>query len=700
MRKIFTATVLVLGCAILGEPGATTNAGISPSISPEQAKALAVNNLHEMPGGFRLTHPRRSVELTPQGLRLEGRRGAPAWTWQLASITSSTGAQIADPGPLAPLAVEPTLIRYDRCSILEEYRFKVDTVEQLFTIPEPLPLGGADLVVTGTIRCDGDLERTDDGWLWRGARGEVTLGEVTVLDAAGRQLPAHFEVTGTSTRVIVDGEGLLEANYPVVIDPELGSNDYRISDMGPDGDPDYDAFDAAIAYNSINNTYLVVWAGDDTQGGLIENEYEIFGQLLTGITGSQTGYGDVRISFAGGTGSAATRAFRPAVAFNSQYNQFLVVWSADNPEDGCVDNEFEIWGQVVDMVLLPLFGGNFRISFNGGSGDPNFDADYPAVVYNPDLDHYLVVWEGDHNGFGMVDGESEIWAQRVYSTGILVGSNLRMSDMGGSGDPNFGAFSPDVAYNTRDHEYLIVWQGDDDTGGLVDDEFEIYGQLIDVDGVGVGPNDYRLSDMGGIGDPDYDAFHPAVAYNSLNNEYLVVWQGDDNVGGLLNNEYEVFSQRLDADLGGLGSNDYRLSDVGGIGDTTFNVAWGPEVAYNRILNQYMVVWGGEDNVGGMVNNEWEIFAQMLTWNIQGLGPNDERISDACGIGELSCQTFSPVVAANTRNGQFMVAWHGDDTVGDMVLGEYEIFTQRMDGMAIFVDGFESNDTSQWDSAVP
>ena len=234
----------------------------------------------------------------------------------------------------------------------------------------------------------------------------------------------------------------------------------------------------------------------------------------------------------------------------------------------------------------------------------------------------------------------------------------------------------------------------------MDNEFEIFSQRISPTGGGLGTNDYRLSDMGGTGDADFDAFAPAVAYNSRRNQYLVVWQGDDNVGGLVNNEFEVFSQRLTATITGLGSNDYRLSDVGGVGDSDYDVQWGPNIAYNPILDQYLVVWSGEDNVGGMINNEWEVFAQGLTWKVTGIGPNDERISDAAGIGEQTFRVFTPVVAANSRNGQFMVAWDGEDNVGGLVLGEQEIFVQRMDGMAIFVDGFEANSTSMWSEVVP
>jgi hypothetical protein len=60
----------------------------------------------------------------------------------------------------------------------------------------------------------------------------------------------------------------------------------------------------------------------------------------------------------------------------------------------------------------------------------------------------------------------------------------------------------------------------------------------------VGANDFRLSHMGPAGDPNFDAFDPAVAYNPTNNEYLVVWRGDDNTPPLVNDEFEIFGQRF------------------------------------------------------------------------------------------------------------------------------------------------------------
>ena len=63
----------------------------------------------------------------------------------------------------------------------------------------------------------------------------------------------------------------------------------------------------------------------------------------------------------------------------------------------------------------------------------------------------------------------------------------------------------------------------------------------------IGDNDVRLSDMGPDGDADFGATHPAVTANTSNGEYLVVWSGDDNTGGLVKNEREVFGQFYQTD---------------------------------------------------------------------------------------------------------------------------------------------------------
>ncbi|MCC7359833.1 MAG: hypothetical protein IT317_10170, partial [Anaerolineales bacterium] len=204
----------------------------------------------------------------------------------------------------------------------------------------------------------------------------------------------------------------------------------------------------------------------------------IFGQRLNAATGAELG-GDLRLSDMGPDGSTSYRAFNPAVAYNNQNDQYLVVWLGDDNSGGLVDEEYEIFGQRLNAATGAELGGDLRLSDMGPNGSTSYDAYYPAVAYNSSANQYLVVWQGDDNTGELVDEEVEIFGQRVNAaTGAELGGDFRLSDMGPDGSTSYGAFTPAVAYNSQNNEYLVVWQGDDNTGGLVDEEVEIFGQRV------------------------------------------------------------------------------------------------------------------------------------------------------------------------------------------------------------------------------
>jgi hypothetical protein len=224
------------------------------------------------------------------------------------------------------------------------------------------------------------------------------------------------------------------------LDPEgeVDPNDFRISDMGPDGDASFLAVDSVVAYNSADDLFLVVWRGDDDTGTLVDNEFEIFGQRLDGSTGAEVGAND------------------------------------------------------------------FRISDMGPDGVTDYRASSPTASYNPTISRYLVVWEGDDDTGTLVDDEFEIFGQLIAADGSEIGKDFRISDMGPDGATAYGGFNPDVAYGEGVNRFLVVWRGDDDTGTLVDNEREAFGQLLDAtSGLEVGTNDFRISDMGPDGENDY-----------------------------------------------------------------------------------------------------------------------------------------------------------------------------------------------------
>jgi hypothetical protein len=459
----------------------------------------------------------------------------------------------------------------------------------------------------------------------------------------------------------------VEELEPRLTPAEVGANDFRISFTGLDGDPRFGAFESAVAYNPTRNEYLVVWRGDD----LTDGEFEIFGQRLSAATGALFG-GKIRLSDMGIDGDTRFGAFFPAVAYNPTNNEYLVVWAGDDN----TDDEREIFGQRLDAATGAAVGTNdFRISFMGPEGDPNFGASDPAVAYNATNDEYLVVWNGDDNTGSLVEGDSEVFGQRLSAaTGARLGGRLPLSDMGPARDTRFNAFDPAVAYNGANNQYLVVWDGDDGTGTLVDNESEVFGQRLDAaTGMEVGVDDFRISFMGRDGDATFGAFAPAVAYNATNNQYLVVWEGDNNTGMLVEDEIEVFGQRLDAATGAaVGANDFRLSDMGPDGDTRFN-AFESAVAYNPTNNEYLVVWRGNDTT----TDEFEVFGQRLNAATGAeVGANDFRLSDLGPDGDPRFRVNTPAVAYNPTNNEYLVVWSGDDNTPPLADNEFEIFGQR------------------------
>jgi uncharacterized repeat protein (TIGR01451 family) len=461
----------------------------------------------------------------------------------------------------------------------------------------------------------------------------------------------------------------------------IGANDFRISQAGADANTAIAAESAAIAYNSIDDEFIVVWSADDTT----DEEFEIYAQRFDASEGTLLG-AKFRVSDMGSSdGDTDFDAMRPAVAYNSTANEYLIVWEGDDDSGSLSDGEFEIFGQRVDARTGVLVGtSDFRISDMGANdGDTAFDAGQADVAYNSQNDEYLVVWEGDDDSGSLVDGEVEIFGQRLSGTNAspIGGNDFRISDMGATdGSGTFDAFAPAVAYNSINNEYLVVWQGDDDTGALVNGEFEIFGQRINAEnGSELGSNDFRISDMGATdGNSSFDAVGPSIAYNSTDNEYLIAWEGDDDSDSLVNGEFEIFIQRICASSGAeLGTNDQRISDMGSTdGDFSYS-AVKPKVAYNSRDNEFVIVWQGDDDSGSLVDGENEVFAQRVNAaDGATVGSNDIRVSDmGASDGSTAFNALEPTLAYDPKHNRFLILWSGDDDSAALVNDEFEIFGQ-------------------------
>lgn len=382
----------------------------------------------------------------------------------------------------------------------------------------------------------------------------------------------------------------------------------------PSRDPNDGTFRPSLAYNSVSRSYLVVWSAVKTRGAA-DDEYEIFGRIIN--DGGQPVGAEFQISDQGPAGDLSFDATDVAVVANPAADgEFLVVWRGDTPASTELDHEYEIYGRRISAAGAPI-GAPFRITTFGPDNEPTYDTDRPFLAANTNRGDYMLVYPAT-----TIVGDRELYGQRIAADGSLIGGESQLTDMGPEGDSNYKAYQGAMAFNPDSDEYLVVFPGVD----LVLGETEIYGQRLDADGVEVGLNDFRISDMGTYGSPRFHAFVPDVAYSTFSREYMVIWQGDDTFDG----DRDMFAQRLAANGAAIGADDQRLSyhGIGPNGDYNSSnyTAGSASIAYSAPNDLFTMVWNSDDGVDvntgtdiistpdpffGLVEDEYETFGRQF-----------------------------------------------------------------------------------------
>lgn len=373
------------------------------------------------------------------------------------------------------------------------------------------------------------------------------------------------------------------------------------------------SFAPSVAWDGTHNQYLVVWSG--FTGICCEIDYELFARRIS-AAGAGIGAAGQISSMVGPPESpneAHYDAFDSAVVYNPTADEFLVVWSGDDGRNGLINEEFEIRGQRIDAATGAQVGADdFRISDAGGTGNAFSGAYLPAVAYNSVAQEYLVTWGGEDLDAGTADGEFEIYGQRLDgATAAELGTNdFRISTIGPPGNTDWFGIDSAVDFDPVHEEYLVAFSATEHAESIGFRAFDIFAQRLDGSGSEIGVNDFRISDVGETGDSAYDADSPKVAYSATLGRYLVSFLADDNIGGQVDGELEVFVQAVDGATGAeVGPNDLRVSDMGPNGASPYQ-AFAPVLAADQV-GGLLVAWMGDDNTGGLVDTEFEIFGQLL-----------------------------------------------------------------------------------------
>ncbi len=384
----------------------------------------------------------------------------------------------------------------------------------------------------------------------------------------------------------------------------------------------------AVAYNSTNNQFFVIWTDFRNDNGGATDPWEdpdIYGHRLDS-SGSLIGASNTGVS---DTSDDQTQN-NPDLLYNPDRNEYLAVWRKYNgsPSSPNVRIQTTI---VADTGAAgapnDISGSNTKYKYN------------PAAVYGPGCNsgEYFVVWPNDSSS--NTGEDYDIKASRVVTnTGAATGSEITVSNAISS------QLFPEVAYNSATPSYFVVWQGFESAS------MDIYGQRLDCNGSPQG-SVITITTNSSV------QVHPTVVYNSSRDEYLVVWED------YRNGSADVYGQRLQSD-GTLEGTNFAIVNASGDQNS-------PKVAYDsQILingtDRYLVVW--EDLRS---NGSYQIYGQLLRGDgsVTNMGNNFT-------IASVTRNQRNPNLAYNSTADAFLITWADESSPGNATL-DTDIFSRLM-----------------------
>lgn len=302
----------------------------------------------------------------------------------------------------------------------------------------------------------------------------------------------------------------------------------------------------------------------------------------------------------------------PAVAYNTDRAEYLVVWS-----ERATGEYYKIRAQRLSKDGTRL--SSFLISAQN-------DVDYfsPDVAYNSVHQQYFVIYDYHDSDAS----EQGIRAKTIAGDGGTGGTEFTIVH-GAAGDPE-PYHSPAVAYASTADRYLIAFvyfsAYDNVLVTAYDHEGTRYGEFVSLAGTSL-----------------YPIEKPELAYNSARNEFLVVWQQQAYVDGSSQSK-DIYGRRVEMS-GGVNALDAPFA----ISDDTTDEEKNPTVAALPNAGadgQYLVVFEYDN----LIDNHL-----LRGRAIGGTGALDYLITFPYHVSS-DAQKY-PAVAASESASRYLVAWY-------------------------------------------
>jgi hypothetical protein len=316
-----------------------------------------------------------------------------------------------------------------------------------------------------------------------------------------------------------------------------------------------------------------------------------------------------------------------------------------------------VWeGALTSPSFMYRLGPEVKISTSSTPLDAN--RHQPEVAHNYNRKQYLVVW---HNEW---PGNRDIYAQRVSESGKRVGNWFSITT--GAED----RVQPAVAYSATDDEYLVVWMKE-----VSADVYEIWGRIIAWNG------GYMYPEFKIISWTDRSFWTPRVAWNSIRNEYMVVWNAFDTTTsfppGIPN---DIAGARVTNENGG------KVIDTDIL--TSYAAPHQVDIAYNVATNKYFIAFV-------------VVHTEATSGNdIYGLRVGEDG-SPVGGLIEIYKDDFAggrrhlnrPAVATNEQD-KYMVVWEHEYAYDDHdIYGREYLVNGTPDGSYFTISSWTEDDTA-------
>jgi hypothetical protein len=243
----------------------------------------------------------------------------------------------------------------------------------------------------------------------------------------------------------------------------------------------------------------------------------------------------------------------------------------------------------------------------------------PFVVYDPQNNRYIVSYTKKlgtplpYNIYGIIENAEGSDLGSAFQIGGTTNSEKYVNSV--------------IAHEDVNNKNLVVWWYN------VLFSYELEGRLVDSNG----------TPSGGIVDITSPANQslgsPSVAYDNVNQKFLVVWEQSGVIGG-----YNIYGYILNYD-GSLKTGPFTISNAN-------NYERYPVVVYDSKDRKFLVAW--YDHPAGV--NDPDIFGQFVTVDSDGkysLVGNNFSIADQIVVAEQT----NIALAYDAITNKFLLAWH-------------------------------------------